>query len=90
MDAWERMFRDEEEALSFFLHEEFRGVSEMNASRNIRLGFVKVTLLGGSKLICYIREYDPATLEARCKANHGLIQVRWNGDSWIEVQAQAS
>ena len=34
MDAWERMYRDEEEALSFFLSQEFRGVVTMSLSQD--------------------------------------------------------
>lgn len=29
MDAWERLYRDEQEALAFLLHEEFRGENTM-------------------------------------------------------------
>jgi len=52
MDAWERMFRDEEEALSFFLSQEFRGERSMTYTISIERGAEckAVTILGCASL----------------------------------------
>ncbi len=72
MDAWERMFRDEEEALSFFLQEEFgRGEKKMKKQTLTDLTDQAIALM---KQMRNMGEHEP-----------GYMAVK---REWLAVQKQ--
>lgn len=56
-------------------------------TRNLKLGYVAVTLLTGSTATAYIRDYEltDGMPRARTRVNGAFITATWNGTNWAEV-----
>ncbi len=56
-------------------------------TRNLKLGYVTVTLLTGSNATAYIRDYElvDGTPHARTRVNSAFIDATWNGASWVQA-----
>jgi len=86
MDAWERLYRDEEEALRFFLQEEFQGDAEMSFTDSEIWAYAN-TILGAPQDIID----DLIASECDIADEQAALQAAWDElqavPSYIEREA---